>query len=44
MKAVIYESFQGPITLQDVREREPKQNGAVISVKATGLCRSDWHG
>jgi alcohol dehydrogenase len=44
MKAVIYESFQGPITLQDVRERAPKQNGAVISVKATGLCRSDWHG
>ncbi|MDU8887236.1 zinc-dependent alcohol dehydrogenase family protein [Yeosuana sp. MJ-SS3] len=44
MKAVIYESFQGPITLKNVSERTPKEYGVVISVKATGLCRSDWHG
>jgi alcohol dehydrogenase len=44
MKAAIYESFQGPISLKNVRERGPKENGVVISVKATGLCRSDWHG
>ncbi|MDU8885029.1 zinc-dependent alcohol dehydrogenase family protein [Yeosuana sp. MJ-SS3] len=44
MKAAIYESFQGPITLKTVSERTPKKNGVVILVKATGLCRSDWHG
>lgn len=44
MKAAIYESFQGPITIQDVKDPSPKQHGVVISVKASGLCRSDWHG
>ena len=44
MKAVVYESFQGPLTIQNVPDPTPKDNGVVIKVKATGLCRSDWHG
>jgi len=44
MKAAIYETFQGPITIQNVEDPKPKNHGAIISVKATGLCRSDWHG
>ena len=44
MKAVIYEAFQGPLSIQNVEDPAPKKNAVVISVKATGLCRSDWHG
>jgi alcohol dehydrogenase len=44
MKAAIYEAFQGPISIQNVRDPVPKTHGVVVKVKATGLCRSDWHG
>ncbi|MEH6535945.1 MAG: zinc-dependent alcohol dehydrogenase family protein [Psychroserpens sp.] len=44
MKAAIYETYQGSITIQNVEDPIPKEHGVVISVKATGLCRSDWHG
>jgi len=44
MKAAVYETFQGPISIQNVETPKPKSHGVVISVKATGLCRSDWHG
>lgn len=44
MKAVIYETFQGPLTIQNVADPNPGDTGVVIKVKATGLCRSDWHG
>ncbi|MDN5202028.1 zinc-dependent alcohol dehydrogenase family protein [Fulvivirgaceae bacterium BMA10] len=44
MRAAIYESFQGPITIQHVSDPVPSPNGVVLKVGATGLCRSDWHG
>jgi len=44
MKAVIYHEFAGPLTLDDVPDPTPSDAGVVIDVKATGLCRSDWHG
>jgi D-arabinose 1-dehydrogenase-like Zn-dependent alcohol dehydrogenase len=44
MRAAIFENFQGPITVQNVADPTPKEHGVVIKVKATGLCRSDWHG
>lgn len=44
MKAAIYTQFQTPITIQNVPDPTPKNNGVVLKVKATGLCRSDWHG
>ena len=44
MKAIIYEKFQGPIEVQNVLDPSPKNNDVVVKVKATGLCRSDWHG
>ena len=44
MKAAVYETYQGLITVQNVIDPIPKEHGVVISVKATGLCRSDWHG
>ncbi len=44
MRALIYEAFQGPLTIQQVADPTPKSHGVVLKVKATGLCRSDWHG
>ena len=44
MKAAVFEKFQGPITVQNVKDPIPKNDGIVIKVSATGLCRSDWHG
>ncbi|NNK76230.1 MAG: zinc-dependent alcohol dehydrogenase family protein [Maribacter sp.] len=44
MRAAIYETFQGRITIQNVEDPTPNEDGVIIAVKATGLCRSDWHG
>ena len=44
MKAAVFEEFRQPITIQEVPDPTPTPDGVVIEVKATGLCRSDWHG
>ncbi|MFK7905109.1 MAG: zinc-dependent alcohol dehydrogenase family protein [Chitinophagales bacterium] len=44
MRAIIYEKFQGLIDIQNVADPSPTNDGVVVKVKATGLCRSDWHG
>lgn len=44
MKAVMYEEFAGPISVQNVADPTPAPDGVVIKVEATGLCLSDWHG
>jgi len=44
MRAAIFEEFGKPLSIQNVPDPKPTDNGVVIKVKATGLCRSDWHG
>lgn len=44
MKALVIESFQQEPAIQSVPDPTPPDSGVVIEVKATGLCRSDWHG
>lgn len=44
MKALLYESFQSQPIITQVPDPSPSKSGVVIEVKATGLCRSDWHG
>jgi alcohol dehydrogenase len=44
VKAVVFEQFRQPPSLQNVVDPKPSAGGAVIKVEATGLCRSDWHG
>jgi alcohol dehydrogenase len=44
LKAAIYHAFGGPLSIEALPDPEPPVGGVVISVKATGLCRSDWHG
>lgn len=44
MKAVQYQEFGGPLSVVDVPEPVLPPHGAIIEVRAAGLCRSDWHG
>jgi len=44
MRAVYYETFRGPVSVQNVTDPTPSPGGAVIRVRASGVCRSDWHG
>ena len=44
MKAAIFHEFAKPLTIENVPDPTPTDRGVVIEVKATGLCRSDWHG
>jgi alcohol dehydrogenase len=44
MKAVIYEAFNAPPQIQYVPAPTPESHGVVVQVRATGVCRSDWHG
>ncbi|MEM9352756.1 MAG: zinc-dependent alcohol dehydrogenase family protein [Planctomycetota bacterium] len=44
MRAVLYDRFGSTPRVENVQEPTPTPDGAVIEVRATGLCRSDWHG
>ena len=44
MKAALYYAFQEPLVIENVADPTPSDNGVVLKVEATGLCRSDWHG
>src|SRR5258705_644312 len=44
MKAVRYDTFEGPLRLVDVPDPTPTPDGVVVKVGASGLCRSDWRG
>ncbi len=44
MKAAIYHNFQQPITIENIPDPIPGKGEVIIRVKATGVCRSDWHG
>ena len=44
MKAVIFEDFGASPKIANVPDPVPTDDGAVIKVMASGICRSDWHG
>jgi len=44
MRALVFDRFQGPFEIRDVPSPLPSPSGVVIRVKASGICRSDWHG
>ena len=43
MRALLFESFAGPLSVREVPEPAPPAGGVVVRVAASGLCRSDWH-
>jgi alcohol dehydrogenase len=44
MKALLIESFSQAPRVTQVADPETPDQGILLEVKATGLCRSDWHG
>jgi len=44
LRAAIYQEFKQPLSIQNVPDPVPDDNGVVLRVMAAGLCRSDWHG
>ncbi|RVU33855.1 alcohol dehydrogenase [Hwanghaeella grinnelliae] len=44
MKAAYIEEFDGPITVRTVPDPDCPVDGAVVAVRACGVCRSDHHG
>ncbi len=44
MRAILYEQFSSTPKLTTVPDPIPPADGVVVEVRATGVCRSDWHG
>jgi len=43
MRAIVMDRIAGPLSVQQVPAPEAPKGGVVVTVAATGLCRSDWH-
>lgn len=43
MKAIAYSAYQAMPVLTEVAEPACPDGGVVVAVRATGVCRSDWH-
>ena len=44
MRAVYYEQFGSPPRIERLPVPVPAPDGVIVQVKASGVCRSDWHG
>ncbi len=44
MRAAVMHAFEQPLSLETVPDPAPAPDGVVVEVRATGVCRSDWHG
>ena len=43
MRALLFETFGGPLSVREVPSPDPAPGGAVVRLAASGVCRSDWH-
>ncbi|AXB45407.1 zinc-dependent alcohol dehydrogenase family protein [Amycolatopsis albispora] len=43
MRAVVFDEYGVRPVLREVPDPVPSEDGVVIAVEATGVCRSDWH-
>ena len=44
MKAVLFEAYNAVPKIQNVPDPTVQNHGVIVKVRATGVCRSDWHG
>ncbi|GAB3603374.1 zinc-binding dehydrogenase [Microbacterium aureliae] len=43
MRAIVMDAVRQPLAVRDVPAPAAAPGGVVVEVRATGLCRSDWH-
>ncbi|GAA2656561.1 alcohol dehydrogenase catalytic domain-containing protein [Paractinoplanes durhamensis] len=43
MRALVYDAVGAPVVLRQIPEPALPADGAIVEVRATGVCRSDWH-
>jgi alcohol dehydrogenase len=43
VRAMVMDRIGGPLEVREVPDPDPPDDGVVVRVCATGLCRSDWH-
>jgi len=43
VRALVFDSFSGPLEVREVPAPEPRPGGVIVQVAASGICRSDWH-
>jgi alcohol dehydrogenase len=43
VRALVFDSFGGPLEVREVPAPEPPAGGVLVRVAASGICRSDWH-
>lgn len=43
MRAVVFDAVGGPLGLRDLPPPDCPADAVVVDVRATGVCRSDWH-
>jgi len=43
VRALVMDRIRGPLQVREVPDPVPPAGGVVVRVRATGLCRSDWH-
>jgi alcohol dehydrogenase len=43
VRALLFDSFGGPLRVETVPDPGPLPGGVVVRVGASGICRSDWH-
>src|SRR3954468_17384531 len=44
MRAAVMHAYEQPLSMETVKDPVPAPDGVVVEVRATGVCRSDWHG
>jgi alcohol dehydrogenase len=43
LRAAVFHAFGGPLAVEQLPDPAPPDDGVVVAVGATGICRSDWH-
>jgi alcohol dehydrogenase len=43
VRAAVFHEFGRPPIVEEVPDPDPPGDGVVVEVRATGICRSDWH-
>jgi alcohol dehydrogenase len=43
VRAIVFDSYGGPLAVRELAEPDCPPDAVLVEVRATGVCRSDWH-